>query len=191
MKYSLILPLLFLFTLGHAQSDSLSIKLNHYKELYNKGLIDSVEYRSLRRSAIGLGENSKSEIKPQTIIVQQIAPTVKNDSLALDDYQRGLHDALVHYNKAGNVFFGTFVCTFLTGPIIGLAPAIGCGSSFNEDNANYPDRMLSKNPDYRIGYIHECRREKRKAAWSAWGVGFGMDIIVGTLVGVLVTHANK
>ncbi|HRG89659.1 MAG TPA: hypothetical protein PLW44_11610 [Chitinophagales bacterium] len=48
MKRLLLLPLLVLALLAAAQTDSLEIKLQQYKGLLQKGLIDSAEYQKLK-----------------------------------------------------------------------------------------------------------------------------------------------
>lgn len=54
MKRLILLPLMVLALLAAAQTDSLELKLQQYKSLFEKGLITGAEYQSLREKELKL-----------------------------------------------------------------------------------------------------------------------------------------
>jgi len=74
MKKLLFICLL-LPVLTFAQTDSTDIKLQHYKDLFIKGLISAQEYETLKQQTLGI----KPAPQPQTIIINNPKPKPEID----------------------------------------------------------------------------------------------------------------
>lgn len=180
--FSVILILLSLT--AHCQTDSTEIKLQHYKDMFMKGLITAPEYEQLKQKELGL-----APMPVQIINVPQKEKNPAIDSLHMNSvqlYNKGYVDAQDYYKKDGGVFGGTLAATLFGGPIIGLAPAIGCSASLNEANLNAPKQDYMRDESYHNGYVARAKHMKRSAAWGAWGAATGIDILVGIVVGTVL-----
>ncbi len=175
-----------LLTVGYAQTDSTEIKLKHYKEMYSNGIIDSSEYKALRQRLLGISDNKPTQ-QPVTVVLSQA--TIDTFGMTSEQlFKQGMQDALDNYRHGPGITIGTLAATVFGSPLIGLAPAIGCSTSFNEANADYPNMKKAKNPDYKLGYMKEVRHIKRISAWGGWGAGTAIDIVVGIVVGTIISH---
>lgn len=77
MKYLFTVFLLALFIAGYCQTDSLEIKLQQYKKLYDKGLITQAEYESLKARELQLDVPAKNA--NETIATEP--PVQKSDNV--------------------------------------------------------------------------------------------------------------
>jgi len=90
-------------------------------------------------------------------------------------YNKGKQDATVYYKGYKGAGTGTLVTTLLLSPLVGLVPAIITSSvKPQEQNLDYPDHELMKNPDYSTGYKNQARKTKNRKVWTNWGIGFGV-----------------
>lgn len=193
MKKLLLTTLCFLFgLLTFAQTDSVEITLQKYKDLYSKGLILEQDYDKLRKKTLGIDEPTIQQPAPQkevVIIRQDLPDTFHLTSQQL--YDSGYAEAK-RYFPTGGVFGGTFATTLFFSPVIGLIPAIACSSSSpKEANFSSTNPAMFKNPDYKMGYTASAKRLKVRNAWAAWGVATVLDVLVGTITGVIVSQKKK
>jgi hypothetical protein len=169
-----------------AQSDSLQTKLTRYKDLYSKGLIDSAEYKTLREKTLGIFPVQN------TIVIESANQNRFIDSFHMTPtqlYDSGRRDADRYFVCKPGVAAGTFFTSTLASPLIGLIPAIACSSTPpDRDRMKNPNPALLNSQDYVMGYEHQAKMRKRTNAWTAWGVGLGLDLFAGLLAGHL---ANK
>lgn len=84
MKKSLLLVFVLIALFANAQTDSTDIKLQHYKDLFIKGLITSQEYEALKQQTLGL----PAKTQPTTIIVQQPKIKAEIDSVQAEKFRR-------------------------------------------------------------------------------------------------------
>jgi hypothetical protein len=68
MKTLLAVLLLLISSIGYSQTDSTSIKLEQYKEMFSKGLITATEYEALKGKLLGLPEKQTQSL-PQKITI--------------------------------------------------------------------------------------------------------------------------
>lgn len=110
------------------------------------------------------------------------SPTVNtNTSEAnnVDMEEKGKQDAITFYKGKNSGAGGTFAATMLTSPILGLIPAIACSSTEpSDENLNFKDRQLTKNPDYYKGYSKQAHKIKKKKIWTAFGLGSAVYIFL-------------
>lgn len=177
------------FLSSHAQTDSTEIKLTHYKELFMKGLITAHEYEALKQQALGI---STQPVKPAIVIQNPDSVRVADSLLAVKMHYQAIVDARAYYRPSG-ASAGTALTSIFAGAIpFGLIPAIICSNTQpKEDNLNYPDISLFKNPDYAKSYRIESMRIKRQNTWIAWGGGLGANIAAGVVTGIIVSLTKK
>lgn len=175
---------------GHSQSDSTEIKLTHYKELFIKGLITAQEYETLKQQTLGLPIEQKQIVVVVPIVTDSMR--VADSLLARKMHYQAIVDARAYYKPSG-ASAGTVLTSIFAGAIpFGLIPAIICSNTQpKDDNLNYPDISLFKNPDYAKSYRIESMRIKRQNTWIAWGGGLGANIAVGVVTGIIVSLTKK
>lgn len=190
MKYLFTLSILCSLLFCAAQSDSIPTKLNHVKQLFMDGTINEQEYNALRAKILGISTPATSQ---PTVTVKQAIQSNALDSLnSTQAYTKGVKDAGFYYHKTGGAFAGTFVTTIFTGPIFGLIPAIACSSTTpHDENLDYPSSAFMKNDDYKNGYLWAAHKEKKREVWTAWGVGTGIDFVIGLTVGLVVKNHTR
>lgn len=87
-------------------------------------------------------------------------------------FEKGVKDAAAYYPAEKTGEGGTFITTFLFGPIVGLIPAISCSSVKPKlKNLAIPNTPALKSPAYVAGYTHKAHMIKRKKVWKAYGFG--------------------
>lgn len=98
--------------------------------------------------------------------------------------QQGQLDAQHYYHSSGP-FWGAFGSTLYLGPLLGLAPTIGIGSSRVHDaNLKAPKPLLLNDVDYGQGYRQQANRTKRGRAWGGYGAATGVYLVlVAALLG--------
>lgn len=78
-------------------------------------------------------------------------------------YQQGEVDATRYYRGYTGAGTGTFVTSFLVGPLLGLIPAIACSSTTPERrNLGLPNTQFEANNDYYQGSTQQAKRIKSK-----------------------------
>jgi hypothetical protein len=98
--------------------------------------------------------------------------TSASDLSSLEMEEKGIQDAKTFYKGQNSGAGGTLAATILTSPLIGLIPALACSTTEpSDENLNYSDRQLAKNPDYYRGYSEQAHKIKKKKIWSAFGIG--------------------
>lgn len=191
-KPLLILLFAMLGLVTFAQTDSIELTLQKYKDLYSKGLISEQEYDKLRKRTMGIDEPIAQPSAPQKeiIIVQKELPDTFNLTKQ-QLYDSGYAHAKKYF-RTGGVFGGTFATTFFTGPVFGLIPAIVCSTSPpKEANFISPNPAMLSNPNYIMGYRERAKREKSNEAWKAWGIAFFSDAVIATIAGVITARNRK
>lgn len=87
----------------------------------------------------------------------------------------GASDAKIFYDGGETGASVTALVSFLTGPIIGLIPAIvNSTSEISEGNLGITrsyEKKLMTNADYADCYYKQAKKEKSKNNWLMWGVG--------------------
>lgn len=97
--------------------------------------------------------------------------------------EQGVDDAGRQYHGYGGAKTGTAITAALTGPIIGLVPAIICSSTPpSEQSLGHPDRKLMKNDKYSEAYRNEAHRIKSRKVWNGYLVGVVIDIVLTILL---------
>lgn len=97
---------------------------------------------------------------------------------------KGRQDATNYYRGERGGAGGTFIVTFLLGPIIGLIPASACTSTPPKTkNMITPNRSLLSNADYISGYQEAALPIKKRKIWRSYGAA------CLTLLGLLVIIA--
>lgn len=190
MRIILTIALILSLHLAYSQTDSTEIKLTHYKELFIKGFISAQEYETLKQHTLGL-----STEQPKLVVA---APVI-TDSMRIADsllirkmILQGRVDAKAYYGPGGPAAATAFTSVFFGAVPIGLIPAIICSQTKpKEENLNYPDPVLFKNPDYANSYRMEARRIKTTHTWIGWGGGVAANILVGVVAGVIVGNKKK
>jgi hypothetical protein len=92
--------------------------------------------------------------------------------------QQGQLDAQRYYHHGGP-FWGAFGSTLYLGPVLGLAPTIGIGSSsVHTHNLRASQQLLLADPDYGQGYRQQANRAKRGRAWAGYGVATGVYVVL-------------
>ncbi len=92
-----------------------------------------------------------------------------------DLYNQGQTDAKRYYNGYHGAGTGTFLTTFLVGPILGLIPAIACSSTApSQDRLGFPNNQLAQNNNYYTGYTQEAKRIKSRKVWGNFGIATGI-----------------
>lgn len=101
-----------------------------------------------------------------------------------DMYPKGQMNAKRYYTKHSGASTGTLITSLLTGPIIGLIPAIACSSSEpNYDNLGYPSAELMKNTEYSRGYTEAAKKKKSGKVWKNYAFGSIIPIVAFFIVG--------
>jgi hypothetical protein len=102
--------------------------------------------------------------------------------------QQGQLDAQRYYHHGG-AFWGAFGSTLYLGPVFGLAPTIGIGSSQVHDyNLRAPQPLLLADPDYGQAYRQQAHRAKRGRAWAGYGTATGLYVVLAAVL--LATFAQ-
>ena len=119
-------------------------------------------------------EKGPSDIfkESQTFVVVSTVPT-GNMSLM------GREDATSNYKgkQSGSGWVGA--TTVLFSPLVGLIPAIACGSTEPaDDNLNYKDATLMRDLTYNKAYREEAHKIKKKKIWTSYGIGSGCWLLL-------------
>ncbi len=105
----------------------------------------------------------------------KISNSKKNENM----YDKGIEDANLNYKGRNCGAAWTAVTTIFTSPLIGAIPAIACSSTEpSDDNLNYMNRDLMKDPDYNRAYTKQAHKIKKKKVWSSFGLGSFAWLIV-------------
>jgi hypothetical protein len=123
MKPLLLIIAMLMTLFIHAQAtDSTDIKLQHYKEMFTKGLITSAEYEALKEKLLGIPPKAPQVQQPQEIhIIQEPAQkTIKKISA------RDLQDLRASGNAG--IAGGVFLFIMATGSFIGEGVLVSSGS---------------------------------------------------------------
>lgn len=133
MKF--ILPLLLIASISaFAQTiDSTEIKLNHYKEMYSKGMIDSAEFKALRERTLGINEH-----RPQQTVIQQPAPKpapkISSAQMETLKYNSQVQIGIGSFGIAGGLacmvtgfIFDAYDAGFGAEPLDIILPIVGAG----------------------------------------------------------------
>jgi len=148
-----------------AQTDSTEIKLQHYKDLFIKGLISSQEYETLKGQVLGLPKS-----QPTTIIVQQQKPKPEIDSVQAKHLK----------NKyTGNIAAG------VGGIVLGVGLITG--------GAIYYENRYKEIVGYSVDGSSEARAIRTLRIVSGMMIGFGSASLVLGVTGLSVglTQRNK
>ncbi len=95
---------------------------------------------------------------------------ISNKSEIMAD--KGNEDAKAFYKGKNSGSVWTTVTTILTSPIIGAIPAIACSLTEPcDENLNYVNRDLMKDPNYNRAYTKQAHKIKKKKIWSSFGIG--------------------
>lgn len=87
-------------------------------------------------------------------------------------FDKGIEDANLYYKGKNSGAGWTAFTTVFTSPLIGVIPAIACSSTEpSDENLNYMDRELMRDPDYHRAYTQQAHKIKRKKVWSSFGIG--------------------
>jgi hypothetical protein len=90
---------------------------------------------------------------------------------------KGQTDATAFYDGYKGAGTGTLLLS-LVSPLAGLIPAIACSSTNPKDNnLNYPDPELMKQPDYSFSYRQQAKKIKSRKVWTNWGIALGVNFI--------------
>lgn len=93
-------------------------------------------------------------------------------------YRKGQTDATKYYEGYKGAGTGTLITSLLS-PAVGLIPAIACGSTYpKNENLDYPNSELIKNPKYYEGYAKKAKRIKQNKVWTNWGIAFAINVFV-------------
>ena len=99
---------------------------------------------------------------------------------------KGQTDATAFYDGYKGAGTGTLLVSLIS-PLAGLIPAIACSSTNPKDqNLNYPDHELMKQPDYNFSYRQRAKKIKSRKVWTNWGIALGVNFIA-----VLVISADQ
>jgi hypothetical protein len=102
-------------------------------------------------------------------------------------YKKGEVDATRYYRGYTGAGTGTFVTSFLVGPLLGLIPAIACSSTTpKRRNLGLPNTQIAENNDYYQGYAQQAKRIKSKKVWTNYGIGVGILLLL-----VVVTSGGQ
>lgn len=106
--------------------------------------------------------------------------TIANSPQAINDlFRQGQADALKYYKGYKGAGTGTLITSIVASPLLGLIPAIACSSTQPEDqNLNYPNSELMKNPDYYNGYTQKAKKIKQNKVWKNWGIAVGVNLLL-------------
>lgn len=104
----------------------------------------------------------------------------ENTSKSSDDmYLKGQNDADRYYTGKNCGAGGTFATTIGVGAVLGLIPAIACGSTIPKtENLVIQNRNLLNNDNYLKGYKDEAHKIKKHKVWRWYGIGVGVNILV-------------
>lgn len=84
---------------------------------------------------------------------------------------RGMQDAKLNYKGKNSGAGWTSATTVLFSPILGAIPAFACAfTPPSDDNLNYKDINLMKNPEYNKAYVDEAKKKKRKKVLAAYSI---------------------
>ena len=104
---------------------------------------------------------------------------ISNSKKIENMYDKGIEDANLNYKGRNCGAAWTAVTTIFTSPLIGAIPAIACSSTEpSDDNLNYMNRDLMKDPDYNRAYTKQAHKIKKKKVWSSFGLGSFAWLIV-------------
>ena len=93
----------------------------------------------------------------------------------------GQNEAANRY-KARGVFGSTLTTTLLFSPA-GLITAIAVSSTPpKEDSFSVSDTRFLQNQDFTNCYQHAAKKIKSRKAWSAFGMGMGINLLLGLLI---------
>lgn len=112
-------------------------------------------------------------------IFNEIQNTVTANVLSTDMSIKGKQDAITNYKGKSSGAGWTAATSVLTGPVLGLIPAIACSSTEpSDENLNYKDRELMKNNDYNQAYTKQAHKTKKKKIWTNFGIGSGAWLLL-------------
>jgi hypothetical protein len=90
----------------------------------------------------------------------------------------GQRDALRYYHHSGP-YWGAFGSTLYLGPLLGLAPTIGIGSSpVHDQNLRAPTPALLTDLNYAQGYHQQANRTKRSRTWGGYATATGLYVLL-------------
>ena len=116
-----------------------------------------------------------------TLIDLQNLGTLPEMSGMLQDNDRcskGTYDAAVLYKPTGPTW-GSFCCTAGTNPLFGLILALVMNNKVPKDsNLGLADYSLLNDADYINCYRAAALQKKKKAIWTAFGVGTVVYLVV-------------
>ncbi len=85
------------------------------------------------------------------------------------------------YKPSPMVGIGSFLTTVFTSGLLGLIPTISCASTTPPISNLEINEKKAKDENYVKCYLKAARKRKAAAAWTGWGIGMGVNFIVGFL----------
>ena len=127
-------------------------------------------------------EDGTKDIFNEQIEKNKISNSKKIENM----YEKGIEDANLYYKGKNSGAGWTAFTTVITSPLIGLIPAAACSSTEpSDENLNYMDRELMKDPDYHRAYTQQAHKIKRKKVWTSFGIGS-----IGWLFVILIANGG-
>lgn len=112
-------------------------------------------------------------------IFNEAQNTIAANVSSADMQIKGKQDAITNYTGKSSGAGWTAATSVLTGPLLGLVPAIACSSTKpSDENLNYKNSELMKNNDYNQAYKEQAHKTKKKKIWTNFGIGSGAWLLL-------------
>ena len=129
--------------------------------------------------------NGTRELLQAATPAPKTAPADPLSGLSVGERQaRGRADAARSYQNPG-AFWGSLGATLYGGPLLGaVAPATITAHAVAASNLAAPQPALLNDPVYNGAYRMEAQRTKNRRAWTGYGLGVGVWVV---LIGLVVS----
>lgn len=103
----------------------------------------------------------------------------------LELYKKGASDADSNYIVSKKAKVKTLILSAVSPPL-GLIPAIkSTRKELSDTELNFPDKELSQNLDYYLGYTDKAAKIKKKKIWNSYLIGTGTYLVIYTVLSLI------